>query len=111
MKQKPARRRDKMAALKATDLTRFGLEAEQEFQAFLCRHITMHGPISSTEAICEGAYAANVGITTARKYLMKHTTSRAHFFVNSFGQVDCRTHGEANPGFGAAAAESEGGRR
>jgi hypothetical protein len=84
----------KLAELKATDLARFNVEAEKEFQLFLCKNIATYGPMDFAEATREVAFAVNVGLTTAKKYLLKHTVRAAHFCINGFGQIDCRPHGD-----------------
>jgi hypothetical protein len=84
----------KLAELKATDLARFNVEAEKEFQSFLCREIATFGPMEFSEAIREVAFNVNVGVTTAKKYILKHTSRQAHFFFNALGQVDCKQHTE-----------------
>ena len=110
-----ATRNAKLAELKATDLARFNVEAEKEFQLFLCKEIALYGPLEFGEAIREVAFNVNVGTTTAKKYIMKHTSRRAHFFFNAIGQIDCRPHAEnrsQEPGAGSREeTEPRGGRR
>src|SRR5690242_1078093 len=82
----------KLAELKATDLARFNVEAEKEFQLVLCRLIAENGPIEFFEAQREVAFAVQVSIVTAKKYILKHTVRAAHFCFTFEGKIDCRPH-------------------
>lgn len=84
----------KLAELKATDLARFNVEAEKEFQLVLCREITEYGPIDFFDAQREVAFAVQVSLVTAKKYILKHTVRAAHFCFTMDGKVDCRPHVE-----------------
>ena len=91
----------KLAELKATDLARFNVEAEKEFQVVLCREIAQYGPIDFFDAQREVAFAVQVSLVTAKKYILKHTVRAAHFCFTMDGKVDCRPHVERTGSGGA----------
>ena len=71
----------KLHNLKSTDLISFNTEADQVFIAMLTKLIEHGGGISYSSAVRECAFELDVSTETIKRYLTKHTASRAEFVL------------------------------
>ena len=79
-------------ALKDENSVNFNSVAEKFFCENLCKLIAeFGGRLYERDAINESAFRLNISPITARRYLAKHTTRRAQFFIEN-KRVFCRQH-------------------
>lgn len=79
-------------ALKDENSVNFNSIAEKFFCENLCKLIVeFNGRLYERDAINESAFRLNISPVTARRYLGKHTTRKAQFFIES-KKIFCKFH-------------------
>jgi hypothetical protein len=88
----PDRARE-LNTLKSLDLTEFNARAEEEFVKLVGQFVIERGSNLPRvrEVLAEAAFELNISVETAKRYLLKHTASRAEFAILD-GRVAVREH-------------------
>ncbi len=81
--------RARLGRLKAFDIVTFNRNAERHFCHLLKQMLTLQSPLSIFTIIQELSYDLNISPETAKRYLYKHTASRADFALRD-GQIVLR---------------------
>lgn len=83
----PTPENNSLAGLKCTDAIAFNSAAEEKFCALIQELLDAGESITPATIYQEAAFEINISITTAKRYLTKHTARRAAFGIDARGFI------------------------